>query len=754
MLFGLLLPQLSLAQQNNATLRVLPVSEEDGTTIAGATVLLTEPNADTLYVRVSDVHGFVEFSDIPAQNYQIHVSFIGLQTHVEIITLEPGLIRIYQPELRTGTSELNEVVVSGNRSGAVRREAGLQTISGEDLRRVPSAGPGGDLTAYLQTLPSVVTTGDQGGELFVRGGTPYQNLVMVENMPIIKPFHISNLFSAFPSGALSSVDMYAGGFGAQYTGASSAVLDVSLRQGSMRRHQGQFAASPYLFSYQLEGPVITDRHSFFVLGRHSVIEQTGPDLTGRDIPIDFFDIIARYSINWDALNCSITGIRTRDNGQINPLRGVNLTWNNTVAGVRCLGFAEELENAIDFTLGYTGFNNSELGIDNTGRTSNIDMGYMRLDNNQNIAGIPTDYGFKLDFIRYRAQLDELFTDGTRKETRFAGLGSTLDELSAIFSSYLTLNWQPSRKINIRPGLATQTNFRDFSPTVEPRLRISYRPAGTDNQEFSLALGRYFQLHEAITDERDAGTVFGIYKPIDKGDPYPESYHAIAGYRQKVTRNIEISIEGFAKHHKNVPVARWTREPGNTLNTGLAKGNVYGTDLQIELNVNPFYLAASYGLSEVIYEASADELVAWIDREIFKYNPTHDRRHQINVTSSLSLGKFTANVNWQFSSGGTYTKIFAFDLAMLGIPRQHPLANQGTAMTLFSEPFDGRFPNFQRVDASLNRSFNLGSNLQIDTVLGVINAFDARNVFYFDVNTLQQVDQLPLLPYIAITTKIR
>jgi len=754
LLFIVLLPGILFAQNESSTLRVLVLSEDDGTTITGATVMLTKPGADTLYISVSDVHGFIEFSNIPAQTYQIHVSFIGLDTHRELITLDPGLIKIYRAELPSDMAELGEVVVTGQRSGAVRREAGLQTITGEDLRRVPSAGPGGDLTAYLQTLPSVVTSGDRGGELFVRGGTPYQNLVMVENMPIIKPFHISNLFSAFPQEALSSVDVYAGGFGAEYSGASSAVLDVSLRQGSMRQYQGQVAVSPYIISYQFEGPVKTDRQSFFLMGRHSVIEQTGPHLTGQDVPIQFYDLTARYSINWPAMTCNITGIRTHDNGQINPLRDVSLSWSNTVAGIRCLGFAEGLNNAIDFTIGYTGFESSELGIDNTGRTSNIDMGYMRLDNNINLFDIPTNYGFKLDFIRYLAQLDELFSDRSRVEARFVNFGEALDEISVILSTYLSLKWEPSSKFTINPGFTSQASLRDISPTIEPRFRLTYRPTGGNNREFHLALGRYFQLYEAITDERDAGTVFGVYKPIGSADPYPESLHAILGYRQRFTRHIETSIEFFAKSNKNIPVARWTREPGNTLDTGLAKGAAYGIDLQVELNAAPFYLSVGYGIAEVTYEAPADELVAWIDRDIFRYNPTHDRRHQFNVIGTYRFGKFAANVNWQYASGGTYTRIFAFDLALENIRRQNPIKDQGRAVTLFSEPFDGRFPNFQRVDVSLNRPFDLSMNLSIETELGVINSFNTRNIFYFDVNTLQQVDQLPLVPYLSITTRIR
>jgi len=749
-----LMPGFIFAQSERSTLRILVLSEEDGTTITGATVMLTEPGADTLYARVTDVHGFIEFTNISAQTYQLHVSFIGLETFSEPVTLKPNSTKIYRAELRTDTAELGEVIVSGQRSGAVRREAGLQTITGEDLRRVPSAGPGGDLTAYLQTLPSVVTSGDRGGELFIRGGTPYQNLVLVENMPIIKPFHISNLFSAFPQEALSSVDVYAGGFGAEYSGASSAVLDVSLRQGSMRHHQGQVALSPYIVSYQLEGPVITDQHSFFLMGRHSVIEEFGPSLTGEDVPIQFYDITARYSINWPALTCNITGIRTYDNGQVNPLREVSLSWTNTVAGVRCLGFSEQLGNAIDFTIGYTGFESSEKGIDNTGRTSNIKMGYMRLDNRQNFLNIPADYGFKLEFIKYTAQLDELFADRSRVESRFVNFGEGLDEISAILSTYISLNLELSSKFSLSPGFVTQASLRDLRPTVEPRFRMTYKPTGSNNQEFSLALGRYFQLYEAITDERDAGTVFGVYNPIGKNDSYSESLHAILGYRQRFTRHIETNLEFFAKSHKNLPVARWTRDPGNTLDTGLAKGDAYGIDMQIELNIFPFYFSLGYGISEVTYEASSNELVAWIDAANFKYNPTHDRRHQLNVIGTYQIGKFAANVNWQFASGGTYTRIFAYDYALQNLRNQDPTRNLGRAMTLFTEPFDGRFPDFKRVDVSLNRPFNVSKNIKIETEIGMINSFDTRNIFYFDVNTLQQVDQLPMIPYLSVTTRIQ
>jgi hypothetical protein len=75
-------------------------------------------------------------------------------------------------------------------------------------------------------------------------------------------------------------------------------------------------------------------------------------------------MIARYSFNWPGMVCNVTGLYTNDKGRINPARMVNLEWSNYAAGVRCLGFSEELDNAVDFTIGYSGYNSSESGQDN------------------------------------------------------------------------------------------------------------------------------------------------------------------------------------------------------------------------------------------------------------------------------------------------------------------------------------------------------------------------------------------------------
>ncbi len=237
------------------------------------------------------------------------------------------------------------------------------------------------------------------------------------------------------------------------------------------------------------------------------------------------------------------------------------------------------------------------------------------------------------------------------------------------------------------------------------------------------------------------------------EPLPEALHGIIGYRRELLNNFEASLEGYVKKQYNLPVSEWTQEPGNTIRTALAEGFTYGADIRLEYNSYPFYFTLGYGYSEVTYSADSDDLVAWLDRPEFNYNPSHDLRHQLNVIGSYNFAGFTANASWRFSTGAPYTQIFAFDLALRDLPVQNPVEDQGTALSLYSEPFDNRLPSFHRLDVSLSRTFDITPGFSIETEVGAINSYDSRNVFYYDVNTLEQVDQTPLLPYASISASI-
>lgn len=723
---------------DDATLRILLISDEDGNPIIGASVTLTEPDGDQfLHAGTTNNDGFREFSGIEPGEYRLEISYIGFETHSEIISLEPGDLKVNRVTLYPDPAQLDEVVIEEERR-VTTGQVGVRSITSVEVDRVPTPGPGGDLASYIQTLPGVVMSGDRGGELHIRGGTPAQNHVRVDNLPITKPFHISNLFSAFPEEAIQNVDMYAGGFGAEYMGATSSVIDVSLRPGNMREYSGSAAYSPYLISVQGEGPIQTDRQSLMVMGRHSVIEQSAPHLTGEEVPLQFYDVLARYSLQTDIMNCSATGMHTYDRGEINPDRDIQLAWTNTVLGARCLGFDERFDQPFDVTLGYSGFQNIEGTMDDPERSSSVHQLFFEMKHEHTYLGLPFDYHLGLNFSSYSAEMGERFT--------------TFENFQLYpmhVQTGVSVDWSPLEVLTIRPSFGTQVTSQNVSePSFEPRLRVSYQPDGTNNQEISMAVGRYHQFVSGITDERDAGTVFTVWNPINRGDPLPGATHYILGYEQRIGQRFRANIEGYYKNHQNIPVSKWTPEARLSLETTQAKGQTYGFDARVEYDRYPFFFYVGYGWGKVKYEAVSDDLGAWIEEPVFGYNPAHDRRHQLNVVSSYNLAGYTLNVRWEFGSGNPYTRVYGYDLSLV-LPDQHPLRDPGTAMTLYNEPYNDRLPSYHSLDISLERTFQLSALTSLDLQIGTLNAYDRSNIFYFDLNSLQRVDQTPLLPYASM-----
>ena len=733
------MPQVAKAE-SDAVLRVIVTSQDDGNPVIGANIILSLPeDPDNIqYAGSTDNDGFLELRGISPDEYQLQVSYIGYETYQDEIQLDQEQTKVRQIAIQADADMLDEVTIIERRQ-VTTGEVGVRTISGTEVDRVPTPGPGGDLATYIQTLPGVVMSGDRGGQLHIRGGTPTQNHVLVDNLSIIQPFHISNMFSAFPEEGIHNVDMYAGGFGSEYMGATSSVIDVTLRQGNMNEYSGSAAYSPYLASVQAEGPLEEGRQSIMVMGRNSVIEDTAPILTGEDVPLEFRDLMVRYSLRTENMNCNATGMYTYDRGRINPDRDLNISWSNRVAGLRCLGFDESYDAPFDVTLGYTGFHNTEGDLNNPSRRSEVHKAYFKLQQELAVYGWPVDYAMSLTLSNYNAEIDERFTNvESFNITPFVGRVSFSTE------------WSPFDNLNVRPSIGTQISSQNLSaPSFEPRLRASYNPGGSENTELSMALGRYYQVMEGISDERDAGTVFTVWAPSEEGEPLPSATHAILGIQQRLGRIFEMNVEGFVKDHQNIPVSEWTPQSRLELETTLANGFTYGFDVRTELEMLPFYLSAGYGWANVEYEAASDDLGAWIEDTIFSYSPAHDRRHQFNILGSYRYAGFTLNANWEYGSGNPYTRIYGYDLRV-NLPMQEPMRDPGYAETLYHEPYGGRLPSYHSLDISVERTFQLSPMVSVDAQIGSLNLYDRDNIFYYDVDFLQRVDQTPMLPYMSIT----
>ena len=195
-----------------------------------------------------------------------------------VFTLEDS--KIFSTSLQLDDSELGVVVVE-QPAGAVLREEGRQRVSPIDLSRVPTPVAGGDLASYLHTLPGVVSLGSRGGQLYIRGGAPSENMVLVDGILIYKPFHIVGFFSPFQQDLIANADFYAGRFSPTYTGRISSVLDINMRNGSRFDYKSSVSISPFVVDFLAEGPFSNPAASWIISTKRSIIETTSNALWNR-----------------------------------------------------------------------------------------------------------------------------------------------------------------------------------------------------------------------------------------------------------------------------------------------------------------------------------------------------------------------------------------------------------------------------------------------------------------------------------------
>jgi len=722
----------------DATLRVVVTSARDGGPLQGANVTLAIPGAEEPRQAGATTHdGYVALRDVSPGRYTITVSYLGFETHQDTLRLDSGT-RVYNVSLSVATQQLTGLTVEG-RSAEPARQVGLETIRSAELSRIPTPGPEGDLASYLQSLPGVVSTGDRGGQLYIQGGSPTQNRYLVDGLPVVKPFHISSFYSAFPQDLVQSVDLYAGGFGAKYGEALSSVLDVRLRPGNMKQFDGRVALGPHLASVRVEGPIDRGSESFLLSTRYSLVEQTAGPLWGDEAPIGFHDVTGRYSVQSDNYSCNITGVRTHDRGSLDASQTREHSWTNTVLGGRCLVYEEDFDRTFSIRGGYSGFENRVGSPGVPEQVAGRWRSYLLLNYDEVFLGQPIDFGARFTVGQYDATINEQFV-GVDRFSRTQGM----------VRLHWSMDWNVNDYLDLSPSFVTRVTL-DVEPSAEPRLRLTYQPDGTDQQELGLALGIYRQLDGGLRDLRDAGNVFTVWRPPLRDQPLPSAFHGILGYNQRFRGWFEASVEGYVKRLYNIPVTRWTPEVGLDTEPVLADGLVHGASAQLEAEEGPFYASIGYGWSAVTYEASTDDLGAWVDGQIFSYSPAHDRRHQLNLVSSYQWKGITASIRWQYGSGRPFTKVYGYNLSLN--PTQRPTEAPGTAQTIYERPFGARLPSYHRLDFSFKRSFILTNRLALDVSAGAINLYDRRNIFYFDADTLQRVNQSPLFPYLSFSLRV-
>ncbi|MEM6646517.1 MAG: TonB-dependent receptor [Bacteroidota bacterium] len=737
----------------NAVVRGYVYEAATSQPMQGATVALQDAEGNLQGV-VTNGDGYFVMLRVAPGAYTLRASFVGFATYEEALSLAPGQTVQRRIELAVQAEGLGEVVVESEApAGVAAVAAGLETIQAAQLQRVPMPGVSGDLAAYLQTVPGVLTQGDRGGQFFIRGGAVDQNLALLDGIPLYLPFHILSFYSAFPEEIIDEASVYTGGYGARYATRMSSIVDVRTRAGQKQFVRGSVSLAPFLSGARIEGPLVEDKVSVLISVRESLLEQLMPSLIGQRLPYRFGDRFGKVDVQFNANHqLSVTALQTEDRGDIAGTRkstsgefeaeavtdSASVGWSNQLLGGRYTFLSSGTPFSAEVRFGYSDMTNDFGPREDPTRTSGIrsyDGGInltVFLNNGAQIRAGTTYRETQLDF-----EVDGLFED-------VATDANFLLELNTYAEASL------GRRLVVEPGVNLYRLPVRRQQYLEPRLRLAWQVPFVERLRLNASAGQYHQAIVGLNDQRDLGNLFAAWTVVPEEAPIPRSRHAIVGGSYAVSPQLAVASEAFYKQYENLAVPVWTVFPQFQTALQPADGEAYGVDVRADFNgwvvdqeqniVLDGYV--SYSLSEVTYTTEA-----------FTYNPPHDRRHQLNMVVRAQRGELSATAQFTYGSGLPFTQSSGFDVWLPLSPDTDLTSEGGQARLLYNDPYAGRQPAYERLDLWLERQ-TTADQYTLTVRAGAVNVLNRANLFYFDLFTLKRVDQLPVIPSVGVKVEWR
>ncbi|MBC8048096.1 MAG: TonB-dependent receptor [Fimbriimonadaceae bacterium] len=702
----------------------------------------------------TDVNGFFSIADVKTGDYIVQVTNIEYDTLEQAITLTNGEIENLKLYLTKANRLLNTFTVSGQtQEKATEIRISTIPITPKQIERLPSIGGEPDLAQYLQVLPGVIFTGDQGGQLYIRGGSPIQNKVLLDGMVIYNPFHSIGLFSVFETDIIRSVDVYTGGFNAEYGDRISAVVDITTRDGNKNELDGEVSVSPFIARGRIEGPLKKSKSpeessiTYLLTAKHSYLNKTSPviysyvnDSTG--IPYSFTDVYGKLSFNSPTgSKFNLFTFNFRDSVAYSSITQFN--WNTIGGGANFVIVPEASNVLIEGVFAYSDYQITQSEADEEPRNSEVggfnggvDFTYYIPDGDIKygfeVVGFKTDYNF---FNR----LDQQY-----ENTQFTTELGAFFKFRKVYASHFV--FEPSVRFQYYSSLS------EFSP--EPRLGIKYNIS----QRFrvKLAGGLYSQNLISSKSDRDIVNLFSGYLSGPDDDLFDangtestshlqKSTHAIFGIEIDATDFIEINIEPYIKYFNQLIEINRNKTIPTDPDFATEKGQAYGIDFSLKYDYKKLYIWTAYSLG-FITRNDGEQV----------YPPHYDRRHNMNVVSTYTFGKndsWEASARWNLGSGfpftqtaGFYEYIDFFD----GISTDYTTDN-GTLGIIYDDELNGgRLPYYHRLDISAKKHISISEKNKLDITASITNVYNRENIFYFDRVRYERVNQLPILPALSIS----
>lgn len=713
---------------------------------------------------VTDINGFFAITQIPPGEYILMATFLGYDTLRENISIQAGDVLNKKLFLKKSSIEIKGIDISAQ-SQEAKTDVKVSeiTVTPKKIDQIPSIGGVPDLAQYLQVLPGVVFTGDQGGQLYIRGGSPVQNKVLLDGMIVYNPFHSIGLFSVFDTDILKNANVYTGGFGAEFGGRISSVMDISTRDGNKKRYSGKVDASTFGAKLLFEGPIVKQKSddkgsaSFIISAKNSYLKESSKvlykyiDSTG--LPFNYLDIYSKISVNAsNGSKVNFYGFYFSDDVDYREIS--QFKWKSYGGGTNFVVIPPKASMLIEGALAYSLYNIALTDQTNLPRTSEINGFNLGLNFTSFMGKNELKYG--IEVLGYGTNFD--FYNSLNRQI-------VQKESTTEFALFLKYKWVIG-KFLIEPSFRAHeyASLSTFSP--EPRLAMKFN--ATKFLRFKLAAGMYSQNLISASSDRDVVNLFYgfLSGPDNLQDEFDgkeithalqKAIHGIFGIEIDLHKNLTMNIEGYYKRFTQLTninrnkifddSPEYASKPDYLKKDFVIEtGDAEGLDVSLKFEYKQIYIWAVYSLGFVHRFDGIDS-----------YYPHYDRRHNVNIVGSYIFGKklgWKADVRWNLGSGFPFTQTQGFyeliDFSD-GVNTDIPTSN-GNIGVIYADYDGGRLPYYHRLDISLSKTFFLTERASLEANLSVTNVYNRKNIFYFDRITYQRVDQLPFMPSLGLSFK--
>lgn len=766
------------------------IYDEEGEPMPFEKVKLMNTDSSTVGGAVTKVNGFYSIAKLMPGNYILKVESAGYEAQTESITIDSDkgiLDKNYNLKKMDGIKDLQEMNVS-----AASRTKETQVLISEismdkkELERIPSIGAENDIIGGFSITPGVITTGDQGGQIYVRGGTPIQNKILLDGMTIYNPFHSIGFFSIFETELVQNTSIYTGGFDAEYGGRISSIMDITYRDGNRQKFGGKVSASPFMGKLVLEGPLAKAKidpktgekklstGSYIFSAKQSLISQTSKTLYSglndydqitreSGMPFSFTDLYGKLTFKSDGgSKFSAFGFHNRDAVDY-PSAKIN--WLQSGGG---LNFLLVPQNSPIFVKGHVNGSSFKTKFDEL--ISETDT----IERVSSIGGF--DLGFDFTYflkneseLNYGFNISSFWTNYTtynEAKRKIEDQNFTTEVGIYLSYRYVSTRWvlQPSMRGQYYASLNT------FSP--EPRLRIKF--IANDWLRFKVSGGRFTQNFTSTSSDKDVVKLFNgiLTAPNNVQDNFVTYYqnqknpknglniawHAIGGFEVDLAKHLSLNVEGYYKYFSQLSNINQNKlYPDNSefsyiddvykKDFIIENGESYGADFLLTYKGNRLFLwgVYSYGHS-----------IRW-DGDT-TYFPVFDRRHNINLVGTYLLGKnkgLEISVRWNLGSGLPFTPTAGFyqqENFNGGVTTDPNTTNASTVTTLLGDYNSGRLPYYHRLDLTVKKLFRFKNESVVEIIASVTNLYNRKNIFYVNRVSNEKIYQFPILPSLGASFK--